>query len=68
MSDDSATKRALMRYVDAATDLAESVKKNIAHDGIIDDKTVILLNEFIIAANAIADLTTALNQTNIKYN
>ena len=45
--------RMLARYVNAASDLAESVKRNIQHGGQIDDETVLKLNEFTIAANAI---------------
>lgn len=55
MSEDK-TKKALVKYVNTATDLADSVKRNIVHDGAIDDETVIKLNNFIIAANAIEDL------------
>lgn len=54
------TRQALMKYVNSATDLAESVKRNITKSGIIDNKTVLALNEFIIASNAIADLTSQL--------
>ncbi len=60
MANDNETKKALMAYVNTATDLAESVKRNIAKNGIIDNKTVLALNEFIIASNAIADLTEQL--------
>ncbi len=67
---DSETKRALKKYVDAATDLAEQVKRNIQKDGCIDDKTVLALNEFVISANEIADLTDQLNEneSNRNYN
>jgi len=43
----------LKKYVDSATDLAESVRRNIQHDNKIDNKTVLALNAFIIAANEI---------------
>jgi len=46
----------LKKYVDAATTLAESVRRNIAHNGTIDNETVNHLNTFIIASNEIADL------------
>ena len=46
-------RRALSRYVNAASDLAESIKRNIQHGGQVDDETVLKLNEFTIAANAI---------------
>lgn len=62
------TQRALAIYVNRAADLAEAVKKDIQKKGYISDKTVVILNDFIIAANNIADLTTALNQINITLN
>ena len=61
------TQRALMKYVNAASDLAESIKENIQHNGVITDATVLKLNEFIIAANAIEDLKENLNQRTRKY-
>lgn len=72
----SDTKIKLMAYVDKANGLADSVKSNILHGkkhngqivAVIDDKTVNALNEFIIAANAIEDLTEELNKQNIKFN
>ena len=36
-------KAALEKYVNAATDLAESVKRNICHESMIDDETVVKL-------------------------
>lgn len=62
------TAKALARYVNAASDLAEAVKRNIVHGSMIDDKTVVVLNEFIIAANEIKDMTDELNNKVIKYN
>lgn len=66
------TKAALIRYVNAATDLAEAVAHNVRHDGIIDNKTILKLNEFITAANAMADLKDMLtddeNESNVKLN
>lgn len=49
-------KQLFQKYVDTATDFAESVKRNIVKDGIIDDKTVNYLNDFMIATNALANL------------
>lgn len=49
-------KKLFQNYVNAATDLAESVKRNIVDDGIISDKTVNHLNDFQIATNALANL------------
>lgn len=65
----------LHKYVEAATDLAESVKRNIMHGqkvngktiAVIDDETVIKLNNFKIAANNVADLTLALENVSIKF-
>jgi len=62
------TRRALIQYVNKASDLAESVKRNIVKDGYIDEKTVLALNAFIIAANAIADLQEELQSDNMKLN
>lgn len=62
------TQRALAIYVNRAADLADAVKSDIQKKGYITDKTVIALNGFIIAANNIADLTTALNQINMSLN
>lgn len=62
------TKRALAQYVNKAQDLAESIKRNIVKDGIVDDKTILALNAFIIASNAISDLQEDLKLTNMKLN
>ncbi len=64
----SNTKQLLMKYVDTASDLAENVKRNIVKNGLIDDKTVLALNEFIIASNAISDLTDELTRDKLKLN
>jgi hypothetical protein len=62
---------ALDNYINTATDLAESVKRNIVHGGMIDNETVLKLNAFIIAANAAADLKDVLtiegNESSIKF-
>ena len=50
------TQLLLKKYVDCASNLAENVKRNVQHEGKIDNKTVLSLNEFIIAANSIAHL------------
>lgn len=68
MADSKVTKKAFVRYVDAAADLADCIKRNIQKDSTIDDKTVLALNEFIIASNAVKDLTDELKETDIKYN
>lgn len=61
------TQKALAEYVNAASDLAESVKRNIIHEKVIDDETVLKLNRFIIAANAIDDMIEELNKKVQKY-
>ncbi len=59
------TKEALIAYVNSGQDLAESIKRNIVHEGIIDNETVIKLNAFIIASNAFSDITKQLtDETN----
>ena len=63
--------KAFNKYVEAASDLAESVKRNIVHEGIIDNETILKLNAFIIASNEIEDLLSVLtddNQVNRKLN
>ncbi len=46
--------RALARYVNSATDLAEAVKSDIQHNDMkISEATILKLNEFRIAANAV---------------
>lgn len=62
----------LLDYVNAATDLAESVKLNIKHSkkgvAVIDDKTALALNKFMTAANALKDLPDQLLYNTIKFN
>lgn len=60
-------RRALARYVNAATDLAESVKRNLQHGGSIDNETVLKLNEFRIAANAIDTMLEEVKKNGRKY-
>ncbi len=67
MSNDR-TKAALVKYVETATDLAESVKRNIVHEGVVDDETVLKLNAFIIAANNIEDLYNELTADSREEN
>jgi hypothetical protein len=56
MSIEDKARQAFQNYVNAASDLAEAVKDNIQHEGIVTDETVLKLNAFIIASNEIADL------------
>lgn len=65
-------KELFQNYVNAATDLAEAVKRNIQTDGFVDDKTVNALNNFRIATNELAELQDDMvgsndeNETNNK--
>jgi hypothetical protein len=61
------TDKALNQYVNSASDLAESVKRNLKNNGIIDQKTVLLLNEFITAANEIDSMVQHLNNKVNKF-
>lgn len=58
----------LSEYVDAASDLAEHVKRNIKKNNVIDTKTIVALNKFIIAANQIDFLTDKLTASKLKLN
>lgn len=55
----------LENFINAALDLTESVKRNIQKDGMIDDTTVLRLNDLIIAFNEIADLQKNLEAANM---
>lgn len=57
------TKELLQNYVNTAADLAETIKKDIQKDGRVSNKTVLALNQFIIAANELSDITNELNET-----
>ena len=59
----SKTRKALIAYVETASNLAESVKRNVQKDGRIDKKTILALNQFIIAANEIEHLKEELNNS-----
>lgn len=60
------TKNSLAKYVNAASDLAEAVKRDITKDGYVSEKTVLALNAFIIAGNEIADFTTEINSDKLS--
>ncbi len=63
------TEKLLAEYVNKAADLAEAVRMNIQHnDGLIDNKTVLALNAFIIVANAVEGLPDDEIEDNIKLN
>lgn len=52
----------LENFVDRTSDLIEAIKRNINHEGVIDDKTVLALNAAIIAANQFLDVMDYLEQ------
>lgn len=62
------TKQNLILYVNAATDLAETLRRAIQRGGTIDDKTILALNNFVIAANNIKDVTDEIKKDEIKLN
>jgi len=62
------TKELFTVYINTAADLAENVKRNIKDDAMIDDATVLALNNFIKAAQAIKYLTDELNKDKVSIN
>jgi hypothetical protein len=64
--------QALLEYIESASDLAESVKRNIMkakkNVAVIDDETVLKLNRFMKASNGIVDLPEQLNNSVAKLN
>jgi len=62
------TQRALALYTNKATDLAESLKKDIQKGSTISQKTVLALNAFIIAANNVKDLTDEIEKIDTSLN
>lgn len=61
-------RKALSRYVNAATDLAYTVKFCVQHnDNKLTDDAVLKLNEFSIAANAVNDMLTELQKKTNRY-
>lgn len=61
-------KKVIQKYINAAADLAEAVKHDIVHEGVITDDTVNKLNKFYIAANEVSDLLTELELTDNEKN
>jgi hypothetical protein len=63
------TKQLLANYVNAAADLAESIRNDIQHNNEkVSNKTVLALNKFVVSANDIQDLEAELNHDNHKLN
>lgn len=50
-------KKEFVKYVNAAEDLAAAVKDNIQHGAKITPETMVALNDFTIASNAVKDMT-----------
>lgn len=59
MGNDKAGK-AFIKYVETGMDLAEQLKRDISKDGKISNKTVLKLNDFIVAYNEIADMVSVI--------
>lgn len=56
-------------YVNKASDLAECVRHDLQkNQGQISQKSIVALNDFIIAANVIKSLTDNLETDSIKLN
>lgn len=63
------TQKQLAYYVNKASDLAESVRRDLQKNkGVLSSTTIVALNDFIIAANVIKSLTDELDQDTIKLN
>ncbi len=60
------TKKQFQKYVDTAAALADAVKRDITKDGIITNRTILVLNEFIIASNDIADVIDSVRDPNSR--
>jgi methyl-accepting chemotaxis protein len=59
--------RAMARYVNAASDLAEALKENLQHGNKITDNTILKLNAFRIAANNVADIIENIKTVGVKH-
>ena len=62
-----ADKKQLIAYIQWASNLAESVRRDIQRsDSKISTATVLALNEFVTAANAIKDITDQIDNEEEK--
>ncbi len=52
--------KAFIKYVITGTELTDNLKRDIAKDGKLTNKTILKLNEFIIAYNEIADIVSVI--------
>jgi hypothetical protein len=64
---DRQTQRALAKYVDAAAELAEAVKRDIIKGEGVSKETILKLNEFTMSENAVKHLFDAAKKTLSKY-
>jgi hypothetical protein len=64
---DRQTQRALAKYVDAAAELAEAVKVNVIKGGEVNKDTILKLNAFTVAENAVKHLVEEIKKKNIVY-
>jgi len=62
------TEQALIEYFNAGADLAEHLKRIIKKDQKIDHKTVVALNNFMIAGTKISDLQFELERRSLSLN
>ncbi len=61
-------KKNFLKFADGAIALAEAVKKDIQKDGMISTKTILVLNDFIIAANEVNDNIESVRDPNQRLN
>lgn len=61
------SKRALAEYAESAEELAESVKDDVVHNGVISKDTILRLNNFTIAKNYVKDLIEELKKQVRKF-
>jgi hypothetical protein len=68
MNEITQTEQSLVEYFNCGADLAEELKRCLKKDQVMDDKAIIALNHFIIAAHKIVDLQTELERRNMRLN
>lgn len=63
------TEQALVDYFKLGADLAENLKRCIIkNDKLLDDKTILVLNNFIMNAHKVADLQFELERRSMRLN
>jgi hypothetical protein len=68
MNEFTQTEQSLVEYFNRGADLAEELKRCLKKDQHMDDKAIVALNHFIIAAHKIVDLQTELERRNMRLN